>query len=72
MLNNLAYFPIYGKPFILYLGTVTLISFIITASIGISIHDGLRNIKFKWHPTMAGISLSLAIIHGTLGILAYF
>jgi hypothetical protein len=72
MLNSITYYPIYGKPFILYLGIVTLISFIITASIGISIHEGLRNIKFKWHPALAGISLTLALIHGTLGILAYF
>lgn len=72
MFNYITYYPIFGKPFILYLGVVTLISFIITASIGISIHEGLRKIKFKWHPTMAGISLSLAVIHGTLGILAYF
>ena len=72
MLNNITYYPIYGKPFILYLGIITLISFVITASIGISIHEGLRNIKFKWHPIVAGISISLAVIHGTLGILAYF
>jgi len=72
MLNYITYYPIFGKPFILYLGILTLFAFIMTASIGISIHEGLRNIKFRWHPTMAGIALSLAVIHGTLGILAYF
>lgn len=72
MLNYITYYPIFGKPLILYLGIVTLTAFIITALIGISIHEGLRNIKFKWHPTMAGISISLAVIHGALGILAYF
>jgi hypothetical protein len=72
MLNYITYYPLYGKPLILYLGVVTLISFIITASIGITIHECLRNIKFKWHPTMAGISLNLALIRGTQGILAYF
>ncbi len=43
MLNSITYYTIYGKPFILYLGIITLISFIITASIGISIHEGLRD-----------------------------
>jgi hypothetical protein len=72
MLNNITYFPIYGKPFILYLGIITLTSFLITALIGITIRKNLRPIKFVWHPTMAGIAISLAILHGILGILAYF
>jgi hypothetical protein len=72
MLTEITYYPLFGKPLILYLGILTLLSFILTASIGISIHEGLSKIKFKWHPTIAGISFSLAIIHGTLGILAYF
>ncbi len=72
MLTEITYYPIYGKPFILYLGIVTLTSFLITASIGLSIHKGWARIRFRWHPTMAGISISLAIIHGILGTLAYF
>lgn len=71
MLNYITYYPIFGKPLILYLGVITLLSFLITATIGISINKGLSNIQFKWHPTMAGISITLALIHGTLGILAY-
>ena len=67
MLSEIAYFPIFGKPLILYMGVITLISFIITASIGLMIFRG-RSIPFKWHPTMAGISIIIGIIHGILGI----
>jgi uncharacterized membrane protein len=70
MLSSIAYFPIFGKPLILYLGITTLSSFIITASIGLMIFRGVR-IPFKFHPTMAGISLTLGIIHGTLALSIY-
>jgi hypothetical protein len=72
MFNDITFYPIFGKPFIIYFGLIVLISFITTALIGISIREGLSHIRFKWHPTMAGISITLAIIHGTLGILAFF
>jgi hypothetical protein len=67
MLSQIAYFPIYGKPLILYIGITTLILFIITASIGLMVFRGVR-IPFKFHPTMAGISLTVGIIHGILGL----
>jgi len=54
MLSSLAYYPIMGKPLILYLGIITLLSFIITAIIGLMIYKG-RKIPFKIHPTMAGL-----------------
>jgi len=72
MFTDITYYPIYGKPFILYLGIITLISFLITASLGIIHRKRLLTIRFFWHPLMAGISISLAILHGILGILAYF
>ena len=68
MVVNLALYPILGKPFILYLGIVTLVSFIITAILGLTIHNRWANIHFKWHPTMVVISLLLAIFMGIIGI----
>jgi hypothetical protein len=50
MLNYITYYPILGKLLILHLGTVTLILFIITASIGISIHEGLRTLSLSGIP----------------------
>lgn len=72
MLREITFFLIFGKPLIMYLGLITLCSFLITASIGYLIHHGNQTILFKWHPRMAFISISLAIIHGLLGIFAYF
>jgi len=72
MLQNITYFLIFGKPLIMYLGIVTLLAFLITASIGVLIVKGIGRINFKWHKVMAVISIALAIIHATLGILLYF
>ncbi len=66
MLTEIAYYQILGKPVIMYLGILTLISFLITAGLG---HFGKYN---KLHVTFAAISIILALIHGTLGISAYF
>lgn len=72
MLQNITYFLIFGKPLIMYLGILTLLSFLITALIGLLIIKGIGKIPFRLHLIMAVISIILAIIHGTLGILIYF
>ena len=64
----IALIPIFGKPFILYIGIITFISFSITAMIGLSIYRGWLDMsKFKWHPTMVVISFSLAIFMAIIG-----
>ncbi|HLD55004.1 MAG TPA: hypothetical protein VJB35_01965 [Candidatus Nanoarchaeia archaeon] len=72
MLENLIYFQILGKPLIMYFGILTLLSFLFTASIAVLNQKGIHLIPFVWHPRMAIISITLAIMHGTFGILAYF
>lgn len=72
MLRNITYFLIFGKPLIMYLGILTLLSFLFTAYIGWSNRRGHNKISLFWHFRMAKISIALAIIHGLLGILAYF
>lgn len=67
MLSEIAYFPILGKPLVLYMGITTLLLFIITASMGLMIFRGVR-IPFKFHPMMAGISITVGIVHGILGV----
>jgi hypothetical protein len=71
-LRNIALFSIFGKPFMLYFGIFTLLSFLFTATIGFLNYRGIRKIPFKWHPIMAATSITLAIIHGLLGISLYF
>ncbi len=72
VLNQITYFQILGKPLIMYAGIIVLLSFLFTASIAITNKKGINKIPFKWHPIMARISIVLAIIHGALGVLAYF
>lgn len=71
MLENISYYSIFGKPLIVYLGILTLISFLFTASIAILNKKGIKFIPFKWHPRMAIISLSLGLIHGFLAMMHY-
>lgn len=70
MLANIAYYPVFGKPLILYWGVLTLTSFLLTALIGFLNYRGIHKIPFRWHLRLAILSISLGIIHGTLGILA--
>jgi hypothetical protein len=71
MLAEIAYFQILGKPLIFFLGIITLLSFMFTATIAILNLKAITIIPFKWHPRMAITSLVLAIIHATLAISIY-
>lgn len=72
VLNQITYFQILGKPLIMYLGIITLAFLLFTASISIMNKKGINAIPIKWHPIMAGFTITLAIIHGLLAVLAYF
>jgi len=72
VLNEIIYFQIFGKPLIMYGGIITLLSILFTASIAVLNKKGIKLIPFKWHPRMAIFSIILVLIHGILGMLAYF
>lgn len=72
MIRNIAYFLIFGKPLVLYLGFLTFLSFLFTALIGLLNFKGIRKIPFRWHPRMVIVSFTLALIHGLLAISLYF
>lgn len=72
MFQDITYFPVFGKPLIMYLGILTLLAFLFTASIAVITLKGIRTIPFKWHPRCAVFSILLALVHGLLGVLAYF
>jgi len=71
MLENISYFLIFGKPLIWYLGMMTLLSLISTAAIGYLNFKGKMMVPFKWHPRIAALTLILALIHGSLGLMLY-
>jgi hypothetical protein len=70
MLTEITYYPILGKPFIMYLGLLTLLCFVITAYIGMQVMKGKTTLK--QHKLMVGISFLLAAVHAVLGVLAFF
>jgi hypothetical protein len=72
MFQDITYALIFGKPLIMYLGILTLLSFLATASVGVLNMKGITTIPFVWHPRLAVLSICLALIHGGLGVLAYF
>lgn len=72
MFEAITYAPILGKPLILYLGVLTLIGFFFTASVAILNHKGIHTIPFRWHIRCAAASICLAVVHGSLGLLAYW
>ncbi|MDD5111258.1 MAG: hypothetical protein PHG85_01785 [Candidatus Altiarchaeota archaeon] len=72
MLESITYYPVLGKPLILYGGIATLLSLLATAAVAMLNKRGIRTIPFQWHHRIALLTLTLALIHGTLGLLAYF
>lgn len=72
MLQEITYYLIFGKPLIMYLGILTFLSLLTTASISIMNMRGIRIIPFRWHPRCAAFTILLAFIHGALGTLTYF
>jgi len=72
MLQDISYALIFGKPFILYLGIFTLLAFLFTATIAVLHQKGIRTISFKWHLRCAAFAICLGLVHGVLGVLAYW
>ena len=72
MFQEITYFLIFGKPLIMYLGILTLLVILVTAAIAVMNKKGIRIIPFWWHPVCAGLAILLALVHGLLGMLAYF
>lgn len=72
MFQEITYYLINGIPFIVYLGIITIIMFIITASFALLKRKGKIKMSINWHYRLAYISIVLGLIHGFLGISAYF
>jgi dolichyl-phosphate-mannose--protein O-mannosyl transferase len=71
MFLEITYYQIFGKPLIMYLGIITLLSFLFTAAIALLNRKGINKIPMEWHFRMAKISIALALVHGLLAMLAY-
>jgi hypothetical protein len=71
MLQEISYLLIFGRPLIIYLGIVTIVSFLVTAAIPVLSMKRVVSVPVVWHFRMAAISIALGLIHGTLGVAAY-
>ena len=72
MIYNIAYYQILSRPVIAHLGLLTLIGLIATAIVGYLNYRGHAIIPFKWHRRLAFTSITIALIHGAMGILMYY
>jgi RsiW-degrading membrane proteinase PrsW (M82 family) len=67
-LEEIAYFPILGRPLLVWLGLSTIIFVILTAITGYFIFRGRLKINITWHFRLAYISIALAATHGILAM----
>ena len=72
MIQNIAYYLLFGKPLIMYMGILTYISLVSTAIIGYLNFHGVHIVPFKWHPRFAITSIILASLHALMGLSVYF
>jgi len=72
MFQQYTYHLIFGIPFIVYLGILVLILFVVTALLALLKRKGMIKASVLWHFRLAYIALFLGFLHGVLGLLAYF
>jgi len=72
MLQEITYYLIFGIPFIVYLGIITILMFMLTALLAVLKRKGKMKFSIQWHYRLAYISIILGIIHGVLTVITYF
>lgn len=72
MIHGLALTLFLGKPLVMYGGIVTFLLMTFTATVGFLNFKGIQTIPFKWHPRLAIITITIAIIHAILGLSILF
>jgi len=71
MITQIAYHTILGIPVVAYLGMVTLLLLLSTATVGFLNFRGNTKIPFKWHPRLAGTTIAAAVIHAIFALSIY-
>jgi hypothetical protein len=72
MLNQISYFYIGPMPLIAYGGIVTLLLLLATGIMQFTNRKGWTKVPLKFHKLLAYITIFFGVIHGLMGILAYF
>ena len=68
MIQTIALIRFLGLPLVVYGGITTLLLVMFTATVGFLNFKGISVIPFKWHPLLALITITVAILHGVLGL----
>jgi hypothetical protein len=71
MISDIGYYTIRGLPLMAYLGATTIILVFSTATLGYLIQKGKTQLTMKHHQMLAGIAMTIAALHGLLGLLFY-
>jgi D-alanyl-lipoteichoic acid acyltransferase DltB (MBOAT superfamily) len=71
MFQEISFYSIGGIPFIVHLGIIAFLLFVITALIALLRKKGKTKISVKWHFWLAYLALLLGGIHLVLGIFSY-
>jgi|GEM_PF-1409845 len=71
MIQDIAYLMVFGLPFVVIVGLVTLLSFICTAAIALAHRRGVKWASFTLHYHVAIISLVLGAFHAFLAVSVY-
>lgn len=72
MLSEIAYFRIFGIPLLILIGIAAIFMFMSAASVPLLNRQGRATIPLKWHLRLAYAAMALGLLHGILGIGAYF
>ncbi len=71
MLQEITYYLIFGIPFIVHLGLVVLMLFVVTALLALLKRKQKIKYSIQWHYRLAYLSIILGLVHAVLGLLAY-
>jgi hypothetical protein len=71
MITNPGQIIIFGLPVYFYLGILTFIALISTATLGMLYVKGKYGVQFSWHMNLAKITIIIAIIHAILVVWGY-
>lgn len=72
MFSNFALTLFSGKPLVMYVGILTFLLLLLTATVGFLNFKGINIIPFKWHPRLALITIMIASIHALFGLSIFF
>lgn len=66
--HTIAAYQFLGRSTIANLGILTLFFLLLTAFVPLSNKYGLRLLPFKWHHTLAKITITIALLHALMAL----